>query len=89
MADSDGRYFCDCPRFCKEKKPVSRSTYYDHAKHRKILNIDLATFRTSHAQNPVNQPVALAGVLGPNLQPQGLQHSMQNQVSKQFPTLLS
>lgn len=28
------QYYCDCPVRCKKRKPVSRTTYYDHAKFR-------------------------------------------------------
>ncbi|KAG6805317.1 hypothetical protein H0H92_015853, partial [Tricholoma furcatifolium] len=28
-------YFCDCPRYCKRKKEVSKRTYYKHSKFRR------------------------------------------------------
>lgn len=40
-------YECDCSRYCKRLKPVSRSTYFSHATHRNLLSRTLAT----HAHN--------------------------------------
>jgi hypothetical protein len=34
------QYYCDCPSFCKERKLVSRSTYFSHAKHRSTRTYD-------------------------------------------------
>lgn len=27
------KYFCDCPRYCKTLREVSKSTYNEHARH--------------------------------------------------------
>jgi len=29
-------YFCDCPIRCKQRKKVSKTTYFDHAKYRNL-----------------------------------------------------
>ncbi len=77
MADADGRFRCDCEKYCKEKKAVSRSTYFAHAKYRKSNIADFNAFRAAHSQNQGNQP----GPLNQQPQFQGQGSFAQNPVS--------
>ncbi|KAJ6511946.1 hypothetical protein C8R47DRAFT_674021 [Mycena vitilis] len=35
--DTSERYYCDCPVYCKHRKRVERSTWFEHAKYRNTL----------------------------------------------------
>ena len=45
---STRQYFCDCQAYCKKRKVVSRTTYYDHAKFRQQLSEDFNAFAALH-----------------------------------------
>ncbi len=77
MSNTESQYFCDCPRFCKQKKAVSRSTFFAHAKYRTTLTTDFNSFRASINQSKGN-PSTQHGVLGQSHTHQ----SVQSQVSK-------
>ncbi len=83
MAGPDGQYYCDCPRYCKQRKAVSRSTYFAHAKYRTNLTTTFDAYRAAHTQNVgnqlINEPRALTGNLQPHFHGPG--SLGQNQVS--------
>jgi hypothetical protein len=41
MADNDRIFYCNCSKYCKRRKPVSSSTWYNHEKYRDNV---MATF---------------------------------------------
>jgi hypothetical protein len=53
------QYYCDCPVRCKKRKPVSRTTYYDHARFRQQQQPQLSdynSFAALHSLEPSISP---------------------------------
>lgn len=37
-------HYCDCAKYCKQRKKVSKTTFYDHAKHRHPISQSINEF---------------------------------------------
>lgn len=65
MAENDGIFYCDCPRYCKTRKRVSSSTWYNHKKYRDNVTIPFGAFEAAAgAAPPLEQPQLYAETSG-------------------------
>src|SRR5882762_6483468 len=47
MADNDGIFYCNCSKYCKRRKPVSSSTWYNHGKYRDNVTATFGAFEAT------------------------------------------
>lgn len=58
---STKQFYCDCPTLCKERKLVSRTTYFKHAPYRRQLTSQFHNFLESYGNSSGTSIEAAAG----------------------------